>query len=75
MNKMGIAIAFIIMFGFCLIMWATDAVGATFGKTGETIALIAVAVVLLIGFIKAKKESKSENELEKADDKPENSLK
>lgn len=58
MNKTGIGIAISILFGFCLIIWATDSVGASFGKLGENIALGLVAVVLIIGLIKAKKESK-----------------
>lgn len=56
MNKTGIAIVISILFGFCLIIWATDSVGAVFGKVGENIALAAVAVVLIIGLIKARKE-------------------
>lgn len=57
MNKTGIGIAISILFGFCLIIWATDSVGASFGKLGENIALGLVAVVLIIGLIKARKES------------------
>lgn len=56
MNKMGIGVVISILFGFCLIIWATDAVGASFGKVGENIALGAVALVLVIGLIKAKKD-------------------
>lgn len=56
MNKMGIGVVISILFGFCLIIWATDAVGASFGKVGENIALGAVALVLIIGLIKAKKD-------------------
>lgn len=58
MNKTGIGIVISILFGFSLIIWATDSVGASFGKTGENIALGLVAVVLIIGLIKAKKESR-----------------
>lgn len=58
MNKTGIAITISILFGFCLIIWATDSVGASFGKLGENIALGLIAVVLIIGLIKAKKESR-----------------
>ena len=58
MNKTGIGIAISILFGFCLIIWATDLVGVSFGKLGENIALGLVAVVLIIGLIKARKESK-----------------
>lgn len=56
MNKTGIAIVISILFGFCLIIWATDSVGAAFGKVGENIALAAVAIVLIIGLICARKE-------------------
>lgn len=56
MNKTGIAIVISILFGFCLIIWATDSVGAAFGKVGENIALALVAVALIIGLIKARKE-------------------
>ncbi len=58
MNKTGIGIAISILFGFCLIIWATDSVGASFGKLGENIALGLVAVVLIIGLIRARKESR-----------------
>ncbi len=58
MKRTEIAIVISILFGFCLILWATDAVGASFGKMGENIALVLVAIVLIIGLIKAKKESK-----------------
>lgn len=53
---MGIGVVISILFGFCLIIWATDAVGASFGKVGENIELGAVALVLIIGLIKAKKD-------------------
>lgn len=56
MNKTGIAIVISILFGFCLIIWATDSVGAVFGKVGENIALGAVAIVLIISLIRARKE-------------------
>lgn len=58
MKNTEIAIVISILFGFCLILWATDAVGASFGKLGENIALGLVAIVLIIGLIKAKKESR-----------------
>ena len=41
---------------FFLIIWSEDIVGSQFGKKGELLALSAVAVVLLIGFIKSKGE-------------------
>ncbi len=56
MNKMGIGITIAILFGFCVILWATDAVGASFGKVGENIALVMVAIFLVIGLIKARRE-------------------
>ena len=56
MNKMGIGITIAILFGFCVILWATDAVGASFGKAGENIALVLVAIFLVIGLIKARRE-------------------
>ena len=56
MNKTSIGIVIAVLFGFCLILWAADAVGAGFGKTGENIALGVIAVVLVIGLIKARKE-------------------
>ena len=54
MNKTSIVIA--VLFGFCLILWAADAVGAGFGKIGENVALGVIAVLLVIGLIKARKE-------------------
>ena len=54
MNKTNILILLVIMAAFLLIIWATDLVGVTFGKTGDTIALVIVAIILLIGFFKAK---------------------
>ena len=54
MNKTSIVIA--VLFGFCLILWAADAVGAGFGKIGEIVALGVIAVLLVIGLIKARKE-------------------
>ena len=56
MNKMGLGITIAILFGFCVILWATDAVGASFGKAGENIALVMVAIFLIIGLIKARRE-------------------
>ena len=56
MNKMGIGITIAILFGFCVILWAADAVGASFGKAGENIALVMVAIFLVIGLIKARRE-------------------
>ena len=56
MNKIGIGITIAILFGFCVILWATDAVGASFGKAGENIALVMVAIFLIIGLIKARRE-------------------
>jgi archaellum biogenesis protein FlaJ (TadC family) len=64
MNKMTLAITISIMFGFALIMWATDAVSASFGKVGENIALGIVAIVLIIGLVKAKKEKSDEERTE-----------
>ena len=64
MNKMTLAITISIMFGFALIMWATDAVSASFGKVGENIALGVVAIVLIVGLIKAKKEKSDEERTE-----------
>ena len=58
MNKSVIGIIISILFGFCLIVWATDSVGASFGKIGENIALGLVAIVLIIGLIKAGMEKK-----------------
>lgn len=58
MNKTGIAIVISILFGFCLVIWATDAVGVSFGKFGENIALGLVAVFLIIGLMKAGREKK-----------------
>ena len=57
MNKSVIGIVISILFGFCLIVWATDSVGASFGKIGENIAL-GLAIVLIIGLIKAGREKK-----------------
>ena len=48
MNKMGI--------GITIALWAADAVGASFGKAGENIALVMVAIILVIGLIKARRE-------------------
>ncbi len=56
MNKTSIGIVIAVLFGFCLILWAADAVGAGFGKIGENVALGVIAVVLVIGLIKARKE-------------------
>ena len=58
MNKtsIGIVIVIAVLFGFCLILWAADAVGAGFGKIGENVALGVIAVLLVIGLIKARKE-------------------
>ena len=64
MNKMTLAITISIMFGFALIMWATDAVSASFGKVGENIALGIVAIVLIVGLVKAKKEKSDEERTE-----------
>ena len=58
MNKSVIGIVISILFGFCLIVWAPDSVGASFGKIGENIALGLVAIVLIIGLIKAGREKK-----------------
>lgn len=54
MNKTGILILLVIIIAFFLIIWSADLVGSQFGKTGEMLALCAVAAVLLIGFIKSK---------------------
>ena len=35
MNKTSIGIVIAVLFGFCLILWAADSVGASFGKIGE----------------------------------------
>ena len=64
MNKMTLAITISIMFGFALIIWATDAVSASFGKVGENIALGVVAIVLIVGLVKAKKEKSEEERTE-----------
>ena len=56
MNKISIGIVIAVLFGFCLILWAADAVGAGFGKIGENVALGVIAVLLVIGLIKARKE-------------------
>lgn len=56
MNKTGIVLLLILICAFFLIIWSADIVGTRFGKTGELLALSAVAVVLLIGFIKSKGE-------------------
>ena len=56
MNKTGIVFLLILISAFFLIIWSADIVGTQFGKTGELLALSAVAVVLLIGFIKSKGE-------------------
>ena len=56
MNKTSIGIVIAVLFGFCLILWAADAVGAGFGKIGENVALGVIAVLLVIGLIKARKE-------------------
>ena len=56
MNKTSIGSVIAVLFGFCLILWAADAVGAGFGKIGENVALGVIAVLLVIGLIKARKE-------------------
>ena len=56
MNKTGIVMLLILICVFFLIIWSADIVGSQFGKKGELLALSAVAVVLLIGFIKTKGE-------------------
>ena len=54
MNKTGIVFLLILISVFFLIIWSADIVSSQFGKKGELLALSAVAVVLLIGFIKSK---------------------
>ena len=54
MNKTNILILFVIMAAFLFILWAADLVGGVFGKTGETIALVIIAILLLIGFFRTK---------------------
>ena len=56
MNKASIGIVIAVLFGFCLILWAADSVGTGFGKTGENIALGVIAVILVVGLIRARKE-------------------
>lgn len=56
MNKTSIGIVMAVLFGFCLILWAADSVGASFGKIGENAALGIIAVILVIGLIRARKE-------------------
>ncbi len=56
MNKTSMGIVIAVLFGFCLILWAADSVGASFGKTGENLALGVIAVMLVIGLIRARKE-------------------
>ena len=56
MNKASLGIVIAVLFGFCLILWAADSVGAGFGKTGENIALGVIAVILVVGLIRARKE-------------------
>ena len=56
MNKTGIVFLLLLISAFFLIIWSADIVGTQFRKTGELLALSAVAVVLLIGFIKSKGE-------------------
>lgn len=41
---------------FAVILWSADLVSMHFGKAGEIIALSAVAVVLLIAYMKTKGE-------------------
>ncbi len=54
MNKTSILILIVILAAFLLILWVTELVGVRFGKIGETIALVIIAILLLIGFLKAK---------------------
>ncbi|MCI8609349.1 MAG: hypothetical protein HFE73_06870 [Firmicutes bacterium] len=56
MKKNGLLILITILIAFAIILWATSLVGTVLGKTGELIALIAVAAVLLVGFIKSKED-------------------
>ena len=56
MNKTSIGIVIAVLFGFCLILWAADSVGASFGKIGENIALGIIAAILVVGLIRARKE-------------------
>ncbi len=56
MNKATLGLAVILLFGFCLIIWAADSAGAVFGKAGENIALGIIAVVLFVGLIKARRD-------------------
>ncbi len=56
MKKASLGILIVMIVAFLLIIWATDSVGASFGKVGETLALGLVAVVLLIALIKTKGE-------------------
>lgn len=54
-SKTTIGIVIAVLFGFCVILWATDAVGASFGKTGENIALGIIAIVLFWGLIRTRR--------------------
>lgn len=56
MKKASLGILIVMIVAFLLIIWATDSVGRSFGKVGETLALGLVAVVLLIALIKTKGE-------------------
>ena len=56
MNTTGIVFLLILICVFFRIIWSADIVGSQFGKKGELLALSAVSVVLLIGFIKSKGE-------------------
>ena len=61
-GKRGAILTAVIILVFIAILWACDLVGQTFGPWGENIALGIIALILLIGFFKARKESLEEKE-------------
>jgi len=62
MGKHTLLILGLVLVVFLIIVWACGLVGNVLGPVGENIALGIIAVILLIGFIKSKREENEENE-------------
>lgn len=67
-GKKGALLLILIILVFIVILWACDLVGEAFGPWGENAALGLIAIILAIGYFKARKESLEEKEKVETDE-------
>ena len=61
-GKRGVIMTIVVIVAIIIIFWVCDMVGKAFGPWGENAALGIVAIILAIGYFKARKESLAEKE-------------